>query len=332
MGYSVKEVRDLLIRAVEQFACTYCDGESETCPAALEEDELREVLKSVLNIFSRWVFRGLGSSVSQKTLRLEDGKDYVDLIDHKDLAYIEDHEVLKSGRRVNLQGVLMHPAKDISEETRGTPRKYPIRFNVPVENLRARCTAPPRDVEALCRRVSDFYEQIGGENNYLSVPPALVKQFGMLELFGSAWNTVAARYCSALEIERKHFGSLGSAFDYQFQSDDVILANPPFDEAICKEAVEHILEQLQREPGAAVVLVMPDWRINFDAATLASSSKHLIEKRCLKKSEFKFFNYASGRYVPVADVCLYHLGKAEGLSLTSFMELWKRAQSAANRR
>lgn len=280
--------------------------------------EMRKVVNAVMNLFVRWVFRALGTTIPHHSLQIE-GADFRALVDYEDLDYI------RKTWGVDVTGICdVHPRYLRGARPSFAPQ---LRQPIPRSMVAARCTVEdPRMREALINRVCDFYYTVGGPNNFLSVPPSVIEAMGFtLELFGAPWNTVG-NYCSALQIEKEHFGSLGSAFDYEFQPGDVILANPPFDNAMCEMAVERILSELRRVTSASVVLVMSDWT-DFRAADLAAAATDLLTaQETLDKEKYRYYSYQSRQFIAASGAFVYFLG-ANSVPVDTFLEAWLTASA-----
>lgn len=110
------------------------------------------------------------------------------------------------------------------------------------------------------------YICIGTTNNHCSVPPHVIDYCGIkTELFGSPLNTSVEQYCSPMIDIERHFGSLGSFFEFDMGSGTYLL-NPPYDESIINEAMEKIFKVLATSKEVTVIVVLPIWDIETQIA------------------------------------------------------------------
>lgn len=170
-----------------------------------------------------------------------------------------------------------------------------------------------------------FYSIIGGKNIHLSIMPKLIKEFGAeVELFGSPFN-VCGPYCSPLEFERR-FGSLGSFYDYKFES-KIYAANPPYDEEIMNDMAERILEALQ-EHKCTFLVTLPVWDPQTQKllqilppngykpfAAFDKLIPHAKFHKVFGKNEFAYFNYYTGKKSQVVASHLLLLSSVHDFSL-----------------
>lgn len=158
------------------------------------------------------------------------------------------------------------------------------------------------------------YDFLGSLNEHLSVPPRMLKSLKVdTELFGTPFNTTCTSYCSPfLDIE-KYFGSNGSFFDFELQSDKLYFFNPPFDEELMKLASEKILQALKVIPNITIIVTLPVWdsksqqKINirdngmtFEAFEILKASVYCKESSILNKNIHLYFNFFENKNVSVS--------------------------------
>jgi len=196
------------------------------------------------------------------------------------------------------------------------------------------------------------YICIGTTNNHCSVPPFVIEYCGIrTELFGSPLNTSVEQYCSPMIDIEKHFGSLGSFFDFNMCSGTYLL-NPPYDESIINESMEKIFNVLTSSKEITVIVVLPIWDIETQAIFdhIPVSNKEPSRKDSFKKSknlEFpiipvikknkytrshyllgchthKFFNFYIDGYLPMADTHLFVLSNTVyNLTAQQIANVWQ---------
>lgn len=168
------------------------------------------------------------------------------------------------------------------------------------------------------------YKSCGGHNNHCSVPPEVIKfTRAKTELFGSPFNTCLEQYCSPFYDIECHFGSLGSFFNFEFQTGTYIM-NPPYDEVLMDRAVDrilHVLSGSDKSGGSGkeitIIVVFPLWDRtsqiehrgthydkDFAAYEKLKSSKFLTSAQVLNHNTHKFYDYFVADYTPVADAHL----------------------------
>lgn len=162
------------------------------------------------------------------------------------------------------------------------------------------------------------YKGCGGHNNHCSAPPGVIKFTGAhTELFGSPFNTCLEQYCSPFYDVEKYFGSLGSFFDFDFQT-GIYFMNPPYDEQFMKFAAQKVLMALNSTKEISVIVVLPLWDPRsqiehrgkmhvdkeFEAYEMLKKSKHLRSTMVLSHDVHKFYDYYIGGFSGVADAHL----------------------------
>jgi hypothetical protein len=158
-----------------------------------------------------------------------------------------------------------------------------------------------------------MYSCIGAlsTNILLSVPPPLIKNFDLMELFASPINHTSKHYCSCFEIDKK-LNSYGSFFDYKFEKNGRYLANPPFDETLMEKMSDRVIEQCKKTNIDLIVITLPVWDsisqvsiggvdsktrfIAFEKLTNEAFPNYFVEKKILLKPKHKYYNYMSSKY------------------------------------
>jgi hypothetical protein len=177
------------------------------------------------------------------------------------------------------------------------------------ERLEALYTGPDDLFEAYKNKLINLYQFIGTNNMHLSIPPI----FAGVELFGSPVNTHNLTYCSPFEFER-HFGSLGSFWDYKFHQDGVYLCNPPFDEAVIADMANKLMADLATTKHKVVVVItvpvwdsasqrkigIKDYGLDFAGFTTMIESKFLRHHEILDKDTYKYWNYYTEERAPAS--------------------------------
>ena len=182
------------------------------------------------------------------------------------------------------------------------------------------------------------YVSIGTTNNHCSVPPHVVEFCNIhTELFGSPLNTSIPQYCSPfLDIE-KHFGSLGSFFDYEMCSGTYLL-NPPYDEVIINKAIGKILREMDTDKEITVITVLPIWDPEsklevagmvirdeeFPIIETIKSSRYTRSHELLRYNEHKFYNFYVDDYIDMADTHLFVISNTTyDFAAHEIAQVWK---------
>ena len=165
------------------------------------------------------------------------------------------------------------------------------------------------------------YYYLGGLNNSLSTPPAVLSLFPSHELFGTPFNTCSPTYCSPFDDE-KIFGSSGSFFQFNdFKDDIVYFANPPFDDTFCSTMADRLLDLLSKQLFSLVVIIpvwdkdqqdkhnLKNFGLSFKAYNSLVNSPYFIQEEFLPKNKYPFFNYFYERFVFISNTHMINLGK-----------------------
>jgi hypothetical protein len=190
--------------------------------------------------------------------------------------------------------------------------------------LRECYTGPSKDFyDWVCVIVSTYWA-LGLSNKYLSFPPTLFE--GWIEMFGSPLNSQGI-YCSALEIEKTHFSSLGSFYDLELEENKKYIANPPFDETMMEAMAERIIGQLDKTKNCIVSIILPVWddetqidlgirprHLPFKALDLLKSSKHFVEQTLLPPENYGFYDYFTEKIIPITYMHFLTLSSSDAIS------------------
>lgn len=107
-------------------------------------------------------------------------------------------------------------------------------------------------------KVMVTYYCIGISNEFLSVSPDLVKEWGItVEMFAAPFNNTVGKFYSAFPETEKIFGSLGTFQDAVFDKKEVYLCNPPYDVEIINFVYNKLEPYLGK--GYKIALVIPIW-------------------------------------------------------------------------
>lgn len=181
------------------------------------------------------------------------------------------------------------------------------------------------------------YICIGTTNNHCSVPPHVIKFSGIrTELFGSPLNTTTDQYCSPMYDLERHFGSLGSFFNFDICSGTYLL-NPPYDESIINEAMQKIFTVLNTNKEITVIVVLPIWDIEtqiivdrkfknteFPIIATIKENKNTRSHCLLNCNVHKFYNYYIDDYLPLADTHLFVMSNTVyNLTAQEIAKVWE---------
>lgn len=165
-----------------------------------------------------------------------------------------------------------------------------------------------------------IYNTIEIDNNYLSVPQAVVGTLCDFEFFGSPFNTMKPYFSPFPYLERQ-FGSYGNFFTADFALLDGFrrfLFNPPFTELFFERAATRIIQFLQyrkeRKLPASILAILPVWdpetqvligAPNFEAPlqgfTTIKNSPFLREHN-VWRGQVKFYNYLTHSDAPITNL------------------------------
>lgn len=177
------------------------------------------------------------------------------------------------------------------------------------------------DLDMDLHKLMSRYYYLGGLNNSLSTPPSVLGLFKTHELFGTPINTCSLNFCSPFSDEQV-FGSSGSFFDFtDYKDDTVYFANPPFDDKLCTQMADKLLNDLDKQ-SFSLIIIIPVWDkdqqdlyklknfgLSFDAYNKLVNSTHFLQETFLPKNKFPFYNYFYQRYVYISNTHLINLGK-----------------------
>jgi hypothetical protein len=189
------------------------------------------------------------------------------------------------------------------------------------------------DFEQNVDKILNRYHFMGGLNNSLSTPPAVMDAVKKLnppmishELFGTPLNTCSPNYCSPFPDEKFVFNSSGSFFEFKgYKQDTVYFANPPFDEIICDKMADKLLADLE-ENEFSLIVIIPVWDTvqqqkyakthgTRDYGDIFHGYRKLVESRffksdsVLQKDKYPFYNYFTDKVHPSSTTHFINLGK-----------------------
>nr|QBK92298.1 MAG: phosphorylated CTD interacting factor 1 WW domain protein [Pithovirus LCPAC304] len=313
-----------LFSYLTRYLCTFLEIRSK--------DAYRIVRKS----FGSWYFDGIRNG------KIVDFLPITDIVRERDLKYLfkkldKTYEPYKPfhfvfrihthrGYRPTIKKYLSEKDQKVTFETEDY--KYTISI-LQYGRLRDLYRGPPGYLNECIMIMQLRYGFIGTKNNHLSVPPSLIRPT-TIELFGSPLNTCCDRYCSPFSID-KRFGSMGSFFDYTFQS-GTYLANPPFIEDVMTEMSQKLVTALDTVTNVTIYVILPMWDeeavargLTYDAWNLLKDSDYLKDHHILGQFAYPFYDYYDNKYIPVSDVHLILLSNVETVDtglMEDLMERW----------
>lgn len=165
------------------------------------------------------------------------------------------------------------------------------------------------------------YKIIGNNNAHCSLPPRLIKQYRLSELFGSPLNTVSEQYYSPFEDE-KYFGSRGNFFTSDI-APGRYLANPPYDKELVQKMIIRLIDCLSNTLGITIIINIPS---AYELDNDISKNRYYREEKSLNKDCYKHYDYYSDSYIPVCSTKVILLSNKldERLNLKTFCDEWER--------
>ena len=200
-------------------------------------------------------------------------------------------------------------------------------------------------------KIINRYHFMGGLNNSLSTPPAVMDCVKLLdppmkshELFGTPLNTCSPTFCSPFPDEKFVFNSSGSFFDFtDYKDNTVYFANPPFDVKICDKMTDRLLEELDKKEFSLIIII-PVWDTEqqkkhakkyktIDYGEVFHAYRRLVSSRFFKsdtilyKEDYPFYNYFTNRLAPSSTTHFINLGKE--VNVQYILSVWnnKRQQN-----
>lgn len=144
------------------------------------------------------------------------------------------------------------------------------------------------------------YQFLGGMNNHLSVPPIIYEHLNInFELFGTPLNTNYDHYCSPFFDYEQYFGSSGSFFNLQLNSNFRYAANPPFNTELIEKMSTHLLSQLNKNTNLVIYLTIPQWNDDFKGFDIINKSSYIIYKKILESHKYLYYDFYHDNYVNV---------------------------------
>jgi hypothetical protein len=180
-----------------------------------------------------------------------------------------------------------------------------------------------------------IYKFVGMNSAHLSIPPI----FSGIELFGSPLNTHNP-FCSPFEFEKK-FSSLGSFFNFSISksSESIFTCNPPFDETIMDNMVEHLESELKAaNSNKTIIITIPVWDsasqkklgirdfgMDFAAYDKLIKSPFLKENDILDRAMYPYWDYYKQRTIPVSYTHLIILSNNQPeYTINNIKEMWQK--------
>lgn len=117
------------------------------------------------------------------------------------------------------------------------------------------------------------------------------------EGFASAFNHYFDRFCSAFPDLEAPFGSMGSFFDNNSWTTDIVFVNPPFDECLMTHAIKRVYEYLETtKDDRKFLFTLPNWE-NYPELEDLKRSKWTTFSHVYKKGELPFIDYMKDKSI-----------------------------------
>ncbi len=165
------------------------------------------------------------------------------------------------------------------------------------------------------------YKSIGNNNAHCSLPPKLIDNYKLTELFGSPLNTISENYYSPFK-EEKYFGSRGNFFTSKIPSGNY-LANPPYDIKLVQKMITRLIECLTNTPEITIIINIPSiYNLDEDL----TKNRFYKDEKSLFKDQYKHYDYYSDSYIPVCSTKVILLSNKinEKINLNSFCKEWEK--------
>ena len=295
--------------------------------------DIQKEKRNIGDVFVRWMFNSIANETFDFTYFLPTNESFIDQNDMD--FYLKQR---------NLSPLIPFPIERYREILLEAKQPFYIGQRFDQKSAPPTCTEVQfKRLESLYRQIDQFdtnvdrivnrYHFMGGLNNSLSTPPAVMNSVKMLtppmkshELFGTPLNTCSPTFCSPFSDEKAVFNSSGSFFNFtEYKDDTVYFANPPFDEKICDAMADKLLAELERKEFALIVII-PVWDTDqqkkyakthktIDYGQVFHGYRKLVKSRFFKtdtvlyKEDYPFYNYFTGKLAPSSTTHFINLGK-----------------------
>jgi hypothetical protein len=151
------------------------------------------------------------------------------------------------------------------------------------------------------------YYNLNADTNQLAIIPGFIEKIGEkyaidIELFASALNTNCNTFASLYIDIEKTFGSAGyfnniNPLIHNLQN--IIIANPPFDEDIMLIMMKKLLIWLSYNIPITILITIPKWGdySTFKAYNIIEHSPYLKYSTTIPKSHAMFYNSTKDKYI-----------------------------------
>jgi len=292
--------------------------------------KLNDIETDLYDIFCRWCFNAIRYHEFDHTTFLPTGN----FIQMEDLAYyLKRFNIELSDSFITFPMDQFQKIKNrasIIQQEANIPA-LPHCSDVQIERLRY--VYQGNDFDNDVQKLISRYVYLGGLNNSLSTPPAVLSLFPSHEMFGTPLNTCCPSFCSPFEDE-KIFSSNGSFFKFnEYKEDVVYFANPPFDDIFCSQMTDKLLDDLSKHSISLVVIIpvwdtdqqkkyqLKDFGLPFDAYNRLVNSPYFQSEIFLSKGKYPFFNYFYNKMVHISNTHIINLGKP--VDLLALQKVWQ---------
>jgi hypothetical protein len=121
------------------------------------------------------------------------------------------------------------------------------------------------------------------------------------EGFASAFNHYYDNWCGLFPDLETVFGSNGPFLEQKSFESEVVYINPPFDETVMAESMEHVYRLLAGGAENVFVFTLPDWP-DYEPLLRLENSKWTHDIQGFKKGELKFVDHVTGKIIFPCDI------------------------------
>lgn len=215
---------------------------------------------------------------------------------------------------------------DIVKRNKDNHVKYHLNYNngiwklLPItlnqyRNLKSRYRGSLKDLDEYISIILLRYRFLGGVNNHLSIPIHMIQKLRIdVELFATPFNVYSSKYCSPFYDIEQYFGSYGSFMNYQLMSQQVYLANPPYDVQMIEDMALKFEKEMEGLKETTIYITIPLWKEDFPGYDILMRNPYLKDHCELKKELFPFFHYFKNLLIPASDTYLLVLSTHENPS------------------
>jgi hypothetical protein len=333
------EVVELCVHNIEKSVNDICL--EENLFTYFNRKKEKENLESV---FVRWMFNSIAQNAFDFVYFLPTNETFIDMNDmyfyvdkcmkiiKKDIIMDEYMPILEK-MRINVitnYRIILEKAKN-DDKLKPHLSNIPTCTEIQIERLKSLyfSLTDLTDFDKNVDKILNRYHFMGGLNNSLSTPPAVMDATKSLnppmkshELFGTPLNTCSPTFCSPFPDEKLVFNSSGSFFHFEnYKEDTVYFANPPFDENICDNMAEKLLSDLEKKEFALIVIIpvwdtdqqkkykMKDYGLVFHGYRKLVNSRFFKSDTVLDKDTYPFYNYFTNKVYPSSTTHFINLGK-----------------------